>query len=383
MKKVLIPTLITIAAIVAVVFFVMKFLEATAPVAEKKARVFEVPVVEVTTATPGQVAIPLVSEGTIETLRETLISPQVSGRITSVNPSFEAGATFQEGELIAEVDQLNYQTALAQAKATLADARLNLKQEKARGEQAARDWKKIGGNREPSEMVLRIPFLKSAEARVESAQAMLDKAIEDLDRTRIRAPFDCRVREASLEVGAVVAVGQRLGMVYDPAKLIVRLSFTLDDSSRIPKDGKILLTTTIAGTRHQWPGKVMWDSGEIDPQTLSAYLIVEVLPSKDTSLKLPPPGLFVDAEITGAFLENVIAVPRAAVSGRNRVSVMDKNDALQFRTLAVVRSDAKSLYVSGGLQPGDRIILTKLELPVEGMKLKIAEVKKEENPTAR
>ena len=63
----------------------------------------------------------------------------------------------------------------------------------ARAEQAVRDWEKLGLNRDPSDLVLRKPQLVSARARITAAEAAVDKAMRDLERTEIRAPYDCRI----------------------------------------------------------------------------------------------------------------------------------------------------------------------------------------------
>jgi len=364
-------SLITIAVVVGLTFIGIKILKETAPEAEKKELMTTIPVVEVLSVERRDLDFPLESEGVVTTRRETILSAEVGGQIIKVHPHFEVGATFEVGEVIAEIDPLNYVAAVAQARSTVADASLAVKQETARGEQAARDWAKIGQGKDASEMVLRVPYLKSAEAGLVAAEAMLEKALEDLDRTLIKAPFDCRVRDVSLNLGATVAPGTRLGMIYDPSKVMVRLSFTMDDFAQIPQESEIALTADLSGEPHQWEAAVMWDGGEIDRATLSAYLFVEVKPNLEAPerFRLPPPGLFVNAKLTGAKLPGVIAVPRKAVRGRDGIAILNSKGELEFRTLFIARSNSQFLYVTSGIQSGEKVILTKLEMPFEGMKL--------------
>jgi RND family efflux transporter MFP subunit len=311
------------------------------------------------------------SEGVVMTRRESVLSSQVGGRIVEVHPQFEVGATFQVGTVIAKIDRLDYETAVAQAKSVLADAELAVVQEKARGEQAARDWKKIGGGKEPSDLVLRVPFLKSAEARVLAAEAALEKAIEDLDRTVIRAPFDCRVRQVALNLGATVAPGSQLGMIYDAGNLMVRLPYSLDDYAQIPEEAEIRLFTEIGGERYEWRAEVMWDLGEVDQATVSAYLLVKILANEDggARFRLPSTGQFLKAQLSGAVLPEVVAVPRIAVRGRDQVGVLNAENELEIRELKIVRSNEEFVYVGEGVEDGEKVILTKLQMPVEGMKL--------------
>lgn len=369
MKKFLL-SLVVIVVIIAATAFGIHQLNAHAPEAEKKEPLAAIPVVETVAAVHQDLAFPLRSEGVVMTRRESVLSAQVGGRIVEVHPQFEVGATFQEGDVIAKIDPVDYEAAVAQAKSALADAKLEVIREKARGEQSARDWAKIGGGEKATDLVKRIPFFESAEARAEAAQAMLDKSIEDLDRTLIRAPFECRVREVALNLGATVAPGTRLGMIYDPNNLKIRLPFALDDFAQIPEKSDITLFTEIAGQRHEWQAEVLWELGEVDQATLSAYLLAKIIPKEETGrFRLPSPGLFLKARLTGATLPGVVAVPRSAVRGRDEISVLNGKNELEIRHLSIARSNAETVYATEGVKDGEKVILTRIEVPVPGMKL--------------
>lgn len=372
--KPLVKILIVIGIIIAITFSVISFLNEFAPEAKNKEAVEKIPIVEIQVAEQGAVNLELTSEGLVKSRRQTVLTAEVSGRIVHVDPRFEVGGEFKKGDIILQLDQVNYEAALAQAKSTLADAELGLKKEAARGEQAARDWKKVGEGRTPSEMVLRIPYLESARAKVDSAQAMLKKARTDLDRTSVRAPFDCRVREAKLDLGATVMTGAQLGAVYDTAGYEVRLPFSLSNYSLVPEKASFVITNEIAGSIYQWHADLIRLEGDVDRATLSAYVIAAVQPNPDVpaAFRLPLPGMFVKAQVEGVTLDDVISVPRSAVRGREQIAVMNAEDQLEFRTLTINRSTSDQVYVTDGVKAGERIILTKLELPVVGMKLSVA-----------
>ncbi len=375
MKKIIVSSFILILICVVVTGLVMAYLEKTKPIAEKRNAEVVTPVVEVVTVQRKDAQFALESEGVVSTLRETDLAVEVTGRVVFVVERFEAGGSFQAGEIILTVDDTNYRAAKAQAQAALADARLNQEQEIARGAQAVRDWEKIGGGEVASDLVLRKPFLESAKARVVSAQAALDKAMEDILRTSLRAPFDCRVRRANLDLGAIAVPGSPIGQVYDNSKYIVRLPFSLDDYASLPKDVEIKLFSEVGGQQYDWAATVLWEDGDLDRTTLSAYVIAEFYPNVNNGKRflLPPAGMFVKAEVSGAALKQVVAVPRSAVRGRNEIAVVNEDNQLEFRTLEIVRSTAGMVYVKSGVEDGERVIMTKLELPVEGMSLKVVE----------
>lgn len=376
-------TILVCVGILALTGALIFFLKATAPEAKKKVFIDKVPVVEVFTAQQGDIDLKLASEGLVSPRRETVLTAEVPGRIIEVDPRFEVGGEFKAGEIILRLDEVNYRSAVAQAKSVVADARLELEQEIARGEQSARDWKKIGGGGVPSDMVLRIPFLKSAKARVVSAEALLEKALEDLNRTSIRAPFNCRVREAALDLGSTVMTGARLGMVYDTEGYEVRLPFSLTDYALIPTESTMSVVNEIGRKNYQWNAEIVRREGDLDRATLSAYVIAAIQPNSEApeGFKQPLPGMFVKAEVSGAVLENVIAVPRSAVRGRDQIAIMNNEDQLEFRMLKITRSSPEQVYATEGVKSGERIILTKLELPVVGMRLALAKTQESSSPS--
>ena len=352
-------------------FGIWKVLESSAPVAKKKEIRVITPVVETALVVEEDFAFSLLSDGVVETRRETVLSAQVGGKIVEMHPDFEQGARFKDGEIIARIDPLNYRAAVAQARSSVEDARLALTQEETRGVQAARDWKKISGDKEASDLVLRKPYLKAVEARLVAAQALLDQRIEDLERTLIRAPFACRVRQVSLNLGATVAPGTRLGMIYADEELVVRLPFSMDDYALIPEGAEFVLHTLVGGKRYEWKAELLRDLGEVDRRSFSAFLLVKVLPNEEAPkrFRLPNPGLYVDAEVSGAVLEKVLVVPRTALHGRAEVYLLNDEDLLEYRELTIARSTKDSVYATAGVEVGERVIVTKVEMASPGMSL--------------
>jgi RND family efflux transporter MFP subunit len=377
--KSLLPSILVIAAIIGVTIGTKVLLEKYAPEAETKARVNIVPVVKTATVVGGEFEIVLTSEGVVETRRDTILSAQVGGRIEWVDPGFEVGAVYAKDTVIARIDELDYRTAVSQAESVLAQAELALVQEIARAEQAARDWRKIGGDTPPTSLVLREPFVRSAKANRDAAEAGLAKAEEDLARTEIKAPFDCRVRTVNLNVGATVAPGGQLGTIYDPTGLLIRLPYSLADFDRIPKQPAIILHTVINGTRHEWEAEMLWDLGEVDRETLSAYVLARVLPKKEEGrFQLPPSGVFLKADLKGAVLTNVVKVPSAAIRGQNEVFLLGGDNCLKRRKLTIVRRSVDHVFamegITGdgkqGIRAGEKVITNRIELPIEGMELR-------------
>jgi len=120
------------------------------PKPEKKKSEKRLPVVMVEEVRLQELPLEIESQGSIEPLTETTAAAEVSGQVLSLADNFNAGGVFKKGDILMEIDAADYQAAYAQAQSMLADANLALQQERARGEQAARDWKQTSARQRPS-----------------------------------------------------------------------------------------------------------------------------------------------------------------------------------------------------------------------------------------
>jgi len=328
-------------------------------------------------AVPTVVAMPVVvgrhevrleSEGVVESRREVQIDAEVAGRVIRVSPELVEGGRISEGDLLAEIDDADYRAALERAEAQLADARLALEVEKARGEQARRDWEKLGRG-DASPLVLRKPQILSAESAIESAVADVERARRDVERTKIRAPFSGRVRSDGVEVGAVVAPGGMVAEIYSDTELEVMLPFSLRDFGylRGTDTPRFELRAALGGEEQRWPAELARVSGEVERETLSGFAIARVV---ESPAGYPPVGLFVEAELAGSVLDAVAEIPRASVRGSDEVWVV-RDGRLHRERVEVLRSNRETLVVRGAFEVGDRLLLTRLATPVEGMEVKI------------
>ncbi|MFP4391205.1 MAG: efflux RND transporter periplasmic adaptor subunit, partial [Desulfococcaceae bacterium] len=180
----------------------------TRPTAQRKAISVGTPRVEAMTARPETRQTTITAMGTVVPAREVTLQPQVSGHIVEVSPTFMPGGRFLEGEVILKIDQRDYEIAVQQARAQVSQAQVELKTERGRGAVAKKEWNLLGGEirttPEGKSLALRVPQLENARASLESAKSSLAKAQLDLERTVIRAPFNCFVREKNVDVGQFV-----------------------------------------------------------------------------------------------------------------------------------------------------------------------------------
>ncbi|MHC4159912.1 MAG: efflux RND transporter periplasmic adaptor subunit, partial [Planctomycetota bacterium] len=153
--------------------------------------------------------------GTVNPRLEVEIVPQVSGKVVWVNPQFKAGGFIRRGELILKIDPRDYELSLRQANAAVAEAQVMLDLEKAEAKIAKEEWLQLHPGQEPdSPLVFREPQIRQAQARLESANAVLATADLNLERTQLSLPVDAMVMSERVDLGQYVMIGQSVGAAY-------------------------------------------------------------------------------------------------------------------------------------------------------------------------
>jgi RND family efflux transporter MFP subunit len=306
-----------------------------------------------------------------------------------VSAQFAVGGFFSRGDILISIDPRDYEFSIARLKAEVAQARLRLSQEEGEARIAREEWARLNQDESPPPLVLREPQLAQARAQLEAALASLQQAELNLERTRIRAPFDGRVRVKRVDVGEYVSPGVPLAVIYAVDFAEVRLPVPDEEmayldcclgyreqAAEIPALD-VTLRADYGGREYSWEGKIVRVEGEIDALTRMVTLVARVTdPYSRLRQEDQPPlavGLFVRAEIEGIAATGVVIIPRAALRGTDQVLVVDEEARLHFRRVEVLRKDAESVLLSSGLESGELICLSPLEAVVEGMQVRIQE----------
>ena len=329
----------------------------------------------------------IVSQGTVRPRTETALVTEVSGKIVSVAPEFVAGGFFRKGDVLLQIDPSDYETGLKRAEAALASRRAKLADETARSEQALKDWRNMGKQGQPSDLGMRKPQMADARANVSAAEADVQKARRDLERTRITVPYDGLVRQKAVDIGQYVAPGTRLGVTFAIDTAEVRLPLTNNDlnyldlpsETEVKNEDKsfpgVILSADQAGGSSQWQARIIRTEGVVDETSRVIYAVAQVVDpygvlgqSHQKELKI---GTFVNAEIQGLPAENVVVLPRYVLRPDNTIPIANADNELEIMSVEVLRAEAKKVYLSKGIEGGARVVTTSLDAPVPGTKLAI------------
>jgi RND family efflux transporter MFP subunit len=323
------------------------------------------------------------SQGTVMPRTETLLVAEVSGVVRSVSEKLIAGGFVREGEVLLTLDDADYQVAVDQAQANLMSARAQLTQEQAQSEQAAREWDMSGRSRDSAPVLaLRTPYLREAEARVLFAESELQRARRQLERTRVRAPYDALVREKIADVGQFLGTGAQVARVFATDYAEVRLPLSTQDLSwlQLPAPGQpfdsqmsqVALHASVGDKDYKWPAVLVRTEGVVDSSSRMVYVVARVDDPygqlrSDTRRPVLMAGTFVSADLPGTTLNGVFKIPHSAMSNTDAVLVMDTGQRLRLRAVSVIHTDAQWVYTRDGLQDGDQLIVSPVQVPIDGM----------------
>lgn len=353
---------------------------------EKKTEAAAAVLVETVEAELQSLNFSVVSQGTVRPRTETVLVAEVPGIIVNVSQNFVAGGFFRKGEVLLQIDDSDYHTGVKRAQANLASRQAQYADQKARSEQAMKDWQNLGRKGEPSDLTLRKPQLAEALAAVHAAEADLQKAQRDLMRTSIKLPYDGLVRTKQVDVGQYVAPGTPLGVTFSIATAEVRLPLSTRDMAYLQLPSvtdlnesnrpRVRLTAGSSGISGEWQADIIRTEGVVDETSRVIYAVAEVVDpyavlgeSEQSELKI---GTFVRAEIQGLRADNIIVLPRSVLRPDDSVLVANAEHKLEIRSVDVLRAEPETVYISSGLKPGELVISTVMDAPVPGTLLALS-----------
>jgi RND family efflux transporter MFP subunit len=291
----------------------------------------------------------------------------------------QEGARFRKGETLGQIDSRDYQARLDQAKAQLASAELELALEQGRGETAVQQWSLIGGTGR-QDLAERKPHLVVAEANVRSAQAGVNLAKNNLNRTRLSAPFDAVVLSESLDRGQVVGASTQAVTLAGTDTFRVEVSVPLGKLQYLDvpgynakEGGRAIVRQDALGVERE--GRIVGIAGQVNAQTRTATLLVDVPNPMDPPAGQPPMliGSFVDVSLMGKAMDDVVAVPITSLREGREVLLLSSDDTLHIEPVSVAWTTESQACVRGDIQAGDRAITPTLSFALEGMSLQVQE----------
>jgi membrane fusion protein (multidrug efflux system) len=305
------------------------------------------------------------------------VRPQVDGLIRA--RLFTEGDYVRQGQPHYRIDPATYEARVATARAALARARASTIAAEGQVRRYADLVKRGFVSRQLYDNAL--SSVGEARADVQAQAAALRSAQIDLDRTVIRAPISGRISRSVSTTGALVQSGQEnaLATIQRLDPIYVDVQQASADLLRVREQ---ILSGEISADKA--PVRLKLESGSMYPfvgtlsfaevtvqQATGSQAIRAVFPNPQHLLL---PGMFVRGEVSQGVQARGILVPQRAVSrderGRPTVLVVGKNNMSELRVIQADRTVGENWLATGGLKPGDKVIVEGGPLMRPGMPVK-------------
>jgi RND family efflux transporter MFP subunit len=380
-KKNIIQTIITILIII-IGFAGFTKLKAGKQGIEKQQPEVPLPMVRTVTVSTAPIQVIITGQGSVKPVQETQLVPQVKGKVVAVASSLVNGGLFKKEDLLLSIETVDYEISVTLAEARVKEAESLFKLAKEESSAAADEWRQHNSNQDPPPLVIKEPQLAAARAMFEAERSNLKEARLNLERTRLKAPFNGRVVSENVDIGQYVSPGQVLATLHstDAAEIVIPLEdedlfwFNVPGfTSESPEGAAAEVKAMVAGKKVAWQGRVVRSEGSINALTRMHNVVVQV---EKPYAALPPlaAGQFVEIDIFGRTIEHAAVIPRTAMREDQTVWVADpEENRLYFRKVDVARSNHEGVIIEGGLSDNEKVVVSSLKAVSDGMKVRIVE----------
>jgi RND family efflux transporter MFP subunit len=335
--------------------------------------------VEVIVAHGATMPAIIVGAGLVEAEQQVALAPEVAGRIVRLAEGLRPGREFKKGEMILQLDRRDLEAALAAEIARLKSAELEFALEEQRQGTVRRELELVGGQEE-NELALRKPHFALAKANLEAAQEAVARAKLNVRRATLVSPFNALVASETADVGQLVNSASPVVTLVGTDAARVSISVATDQLSHLSipgisegegSRGRVYQKDEEGGVAGR-PAVVTGVAGSLDPQTRTATVVLSV-PNPFSEGDVPLfPGSYVSVELEGAPVEGVMAVPHMALFQGETIWV-EEEGVLKSKAVRVGWRSPEKTYIVDGLADGDRVVVTPMSMPMNGMSVAAAE----------
>ncbi len=370
--------------IIAAGLFAVNYLTRSTPKAHRRPPKKITPRVQVRTIMPTTETIIVRATGTVIPARKITLKSRVAGEVIDIHPDFSPGGFLKKGALVLKIDDTDYQLALARKQSEIAGARYAIALEEGRQEVARREWALINkgkpGSDADADLALRRPHLKKVQADLKAARIGIKQAKLNIQRTRIRAPFNATILATYVDIGSQLTVQERIADLAGTDEYWVQVSIPVDRLQWISIPSSHLKTGSPARVIYrsdaERTGSVIKLLGDLEPEGRMARLLIAVKDplSRDHHDPRRPPlliGEYVRVEIEGKKLDTVYRIPRSALRNGTQLWIIGPDNKLVIRPAETIWRDPETVFLKTGLQPGERLIVSDLATPIAGMPVNI------------
>jgi multidrug efflux system membrane fusion protein len=318
--------------------------------------------VRVVTADAADLRVQIKTIGTVTPLNTVVVQSRVTGTLQQV--AFSEGDKVTQGQLLAEIEQADYQIQLAQAQGQLEQNLAQLKNAEADLQlySKLREQSSISAQQYNQQQAL----VAQLKGTIKSNQAQIDAAKLQLSYTRIHAPISGRLGLRRVDPGNLIQANNAEGLVTITQSSPIAVLFAIPESQlqqvrEAVRRGESLTVEAWDRSERQLlsQGALTTLDNQIDAATGTLRLKAEFANGQEELF----PNQFVNVRLNVAVQQGAVTIPQDAVqygSAGNYVYVIEQNKA-QIRQVKLGATDNGLVAVEDGLQTGDLVVLEGLD----------------------
>ena len=313
--------------------------------------------------------------GKVRASKRVELAFQVGGPLIKL--PIEEGQNVKRRQLLARIDPRDFQTNLRNAEGGLGKVKAALQLAQTEYERVVRIRKKDPGAVSQAMVDRRREAVNKAQADIQSLQASVDAAKDQLSYTYLRAPFSGVISRRYVDNYQEVRAKQPIVSLDDISSLEILVDVPEIVMASVRKSGPTKVVAEFAAAPgRQFPLTIKEYATRADPRTQTYQVTLQmprpkginILPGMTATVHGSPP---VEQKGDDRFVVPAIAV-FADEAGTSHVWVVDK-DAMKVNKRKVTTGDltgTDSIQILEGLQSGEKIAITGVAQLREGMQVR-------------
>jgi len=376
-------TLIVCAMIITIGIVGASYIKKTAPQAQKRPPERTVALVKTQPLFPDTHQVTVAAMGSVIPAKEITLKTRVPGEVQAIHPEFVEGGFIRAGDKVLKIDAKDYELAIARKESAVVNAQYALQVEMGFQDVARQEWSLLyperTANAQEEDLALRKPHLAKARSDLAAAHAELEQARLSLARTDIFAPFNSIVRSTHVNVGSQVSTQDPLAQLVGTDEYWIQVSLPAErlEWIHIPRTiAEEGASVTISYRGNQRQGRVARLLSDLETDGRMARILVSVkdpLGLKAKTRESAPSmliGEYVRVVVQGKRLTDVYRIPRSALRDNSTIWILADDDTLTILPVETVWRDADYVLMKNGIVPGQRLIVSDLSAPVDGLPLR-------------
>lgn len=325
----------------------------------------------VTTVKNSSIPIKINANGNLTAKYKVQLFSEVQGILEPTAKEFRPGVTYKKGQTILKINSDEHYANLQSQKSSLQnliasimpDIRLDYPE-------SFEKWSAYLSSFDINSSIKTLPEPSSDQEKyfitgknIYTTYYNVKNLEARLIKYKLTAPFNGILTETSVNTGALVRTGQKMGEFIDPTIFEMEIAINAAYANLLTVDKKVELHNL--EKTQSWISKVIRINGRVDQRSQTVNIYVEV---KGENLR---EGMYLEADVPGRDEANAYQIPRKLLIDNKAVFIVEQG-ALKLVPVNIVHFD-ESTAVIKNLEEGTSILTRNIPGAYEGMIVKSIE----------